>query len=110
MKTMITSSNHLLAPITLTLLLFGIAEPTQAGDSWQEQMLVNPSATQLQLETRGRIMIYDGLKDTQIAQAMETQFDRIQSMMFIRTVATDSEGEILRDEETDTVVVEDDGC
>ena len=66
--------------------------------------------TQLQLETRGRIMIYDGLKDTQIAQAMETQFDRIQSMMFIRTVATDSEGEILRDEETDTVVVEDDGC
>ena len=73
-------------------------------------MLFNPPASQLDLEKRGRIVIYDGLRDTQITQAMDTQFDRIQSMMFVRTIATDAEGEILRDEETDTIVVEDDGC
>ena len=55
-------------------------------------------------------MIYDGLKDTQVAQAMDTQFDRIESMMFVRTVTTDATGEILRDKATGDVVVENDGC
>lgn len=110
MTTQLNPSNFLSVCIIFAILLLGLAGPTEAGDSWQEKMLFNPSASQLELEKRGRIMIYDGLKDIQIAQAMDTQFDRIQSMMFVRTVATDSGGEILRDKETGNVVVENDGC
>jgi hypothetical protein len=84
--------------------------PVKAQDSWQEKMLFNPTTSQLEREKRGRVMIYDGLKDTQVTQAMDTQFHRIQSMMFIRTAATDSEVEILRDKETGDTVAEDDGC
>ena len=96
--------------VVFTVLALGLVGPTEAEDRWQEKMLFTPSASQLEREKRGRIMIYDGLKDIQIAQAMDTQFDRIQSMMFVRTVATDSGGEILRDKETGNVVVENDGC
>ena len=94
----------------LTVLVLVLMSPAKAGDIWQERMLFNPPANQLALEQRGRIVIYDGLMDTQITQAMDTQFDRIQSMMFVRTKAPDAEGEVPRDEETDTIVVEDDGC
>jgi hypothetical protein len=55
-------------------------------------------------------MIYDGLTDKQIAKAMDTQFDRIESMMFVRTIVTNDEGNAVRDSETGQVIVEDDGC
>jgi hypothetical protein len=94
----------------ITILVAVHAASALAGESWQETMLFHPPATQLEAERRGRIMIYDGLKDTQINQAMDTEFDRIQSMMFVRTVSTDTSGESSRDEQTGPVVVEDDGC
>jgi hypothetical protein len=105
-----TSSDFLPLSVVISVLVFGPAGPTEAEDAWQERMLFDPPASQLEREKRGTIVIYDGLVDTRITQAMDTQFDRIQSMMFVRTIASDAEGEILRDEETDTVVVEDDGC
>ena len=92
------------------IFLLSLMGSIEARDNWQEQMLFNPSANQLEIEKRGRVMIYDGLKDTLVTQAMDTQFDRIQSMMFVRTVVTDSQGRTLRDEETGEEVVEDDGC
>jgi hypothetical protein len=110
MTTQLNTSDFLSVSIIFSVLLLGLVGPTEAEDSWQEKMLFNPSASQLELEKRGRIMIYDGLKDTQITRAMDTQFDRIQSMMFIRTIATDSKGETLRDKKTGDVVVEDEGC
>ena len=110
MKTQSKLSDFLCVAVNAAVLVLDVAGPAQAQDSWQEKMLFNPSASQLELEKRGRVMIYDGLKDTQVTEAMDTQFDRIQSMMFVRTVATDPEGEILRDKETGDVVVEDDGC
>ena len=110
MTTQFRSPEFLRVCVILIVCLLGVVGPTEAGDSWQEKMLFNPSASQLALEKRGRIMIYDGLKDSQITRAMDTQFDRIQSMMFVHTVATNSEGETLRDKETGDVVVQDDGC
>jgi len=96
--------------VVLAALVLGLTGPAEAEDTWQERMLFNPPASQIELEKRGRIVIYDGLRDTQIAEAMDTQFDRIQFMMFVRTVITGSKGEVQHDDETGTVVVEDDGC
>ena len=109
MKTTLTHTIHT-AVLTsaITALLLGSA-PATAGD-WQEKMLLNPSDSQLKLEQRGRVMIYDGLTDKQIASAMDAQFDRIESMMFVRTIVTDEQGEAERDTETGEVIVEDDGC
>ena len=94
----------------VTVFLLGLASTAEAQDAWQERMLFSPPASQLELEKRGRIVIYDGLRDTQIMHAMNTQFDRIQSMMFVRTVVTDAGGETRHHDETGAVVVEDDGC
>jgi len=82
-----------------------------AADSWQEKMLFNPTPAQLETEqTRARIMIYHGLKDVQVGLAMDEQFDRIEHMMFTGTVVTNSQGEVLIDEETGETKVEDDDC
>ncbi len=96
------------------LVVCGLAGPVNgpavAGDAWQERLLLDPPASQLRQEARGRVMIYDGLTDARIEQAMDTQFERIDSMMFVRTIVTDDNGAILRDEDTGSAVVEDDGC
>ena len=91
---------------TASLML--LANPA-AGD-WQEKLLSNPPDSQLRAEQRGRVMIYEGLKDTRIDRIMDTQFDRLESMMFVRTVITDRDGNALQDTETGDVIVEDDGC
>jgi len=103
-------SDYTCVSVVATVLLLGLAGPAEAQDTWQERMLFSPPASQLELEKRGRIVIYDGLRDTQVTRAMDTQFDRIQSMMFVRTVVTDAQGETRHDDETGTVIVEDDGC
>ena len=82
-----------------------------AADSWQEKMLFNPTPAQLETEqTRARIMIYHGLKDVQVGLAMDEQFDRIEHMMFTGTVVTNSQNEVLIDEETGETKVENDDC
>jgi hypothetical protein len=87
----------------------GGAGPIQAADTWQEEMRFSPPPGQIELGERGRVMIYDGLTDTRIAGAIDTQFVRIESMMSVRTVVTDSQGAVLRDTATGKVLVEDDG-
>lgn len=72
--------------------------------------LFEPTQAELSAEQEGRIYIYDGLRDTDIQRALEEEFNRVENMMFIRTIKTDKEGEIKRDEETGEVEVEDDGC
>jgi hypothetical protein len=101
MKTRLLNNLHITAltrGIAALLLVTGQA----VADSWQEKLLFNPPDSQITAEQKGRVMIYDGLKNTQIDRAMDTQFDRIEAMMFIRTITTDIE--------TGEVMVEDDGC
>ena len=90
----------LAAVIGITAIGYSTSEAA-AQDAWQERLLFDPPQSQLMLEKRGRVMIYDGLTDRQVARAMDTQFDRIQSMMFVRTILTNPTGDD---------VVEDDGC
>lgn len=42
--------------------------------------------------------------------ALDEELERVDSMMFIRTVKTDAAGEVQRDADTGEVAYEDDGC
>ena len=78
-------------------------------DTIQLKNLFEPSQSQLRRETKGHIYIYDGLTDRLVNQAMDKQFDRIQNMMFVGTIVTDTQGEPAVDDHGD-VIAEDDGC
>ena len=96
--------------LILSGLMLASVETWAASDDWQLRMLHEPTDTQLAMEKKGRVFIYDGLTDVQVEQAVDQQFDRMGSMMFIRTVVTDTDGESMTDEETGVLIVEEDGC
>ncbi len=97
---------------TLTLLqalLVLCTSTVQAQDSattednrWQQRRLFEPTASERLAEAKGRVVIYDGLQDVEVAQAMDQEFERVDSMMFIRTQITDDTGTV--------VDSEDEGC
>jgi len=97
-----------LISLVTCVMIGGFSIPVHAKSSddkmrqWQLGLLLNPGVHQLDLERKGRVVIYDGLRSADIDRALEQQFDRIDSMMFIGTVVTDPE--------TGEVMVEDDGC
>ena len=87
--------------ITIICLMWGTAGLADPQGDWQLEMIHDPSAAQIKVEERGRVYIYDGLHDTEVKLAMDTQFDRLDNMMFVRTKVETPEGK------TET---EDDGC
>lgn len=46
--------------------------------------LFEPTGAELRAEREGRVFIYEGLREGDIARAMREQFHRVDSMMFIR--------------------------
>jgi hypothetical protein len=69
------------------LALGAVLAASVASADWQQDFqhnaLFDPSDAQLQAESYGRIMIYDGLDDEVVEQALDQQFGRIENMMFI---------------------------
>lgn len=82
----------------ILLLTFSVS---QAYDEYQYKVLLNPSQDILHAEENGRIMIYDGIENEIVETALNSQFDRIENMMFVRTRYIQPDGEI---------EVEEDGC
>jgi len=78
--------------------------------TWQQRRLEQPTKAELQWERSGHVMIYEGMTDREVENAMTADFDRVQSMMFINTVVTDDKGNPVKDLETGKVVTEKDGC
>ena len=70
---------------------------TSAVEQMQERRLFDPTEGELRQEAKGSIYIYDGLTDKTVQRALNEQFERVGSMMFIRTVATDDQGLPKRD-------------
>jgi hypothetical protein len=88
----------------------GIACAETDYREWQLDRIHSPTPQQLAREQAGRVTIYDGLRDTDVERAMETRFDRIPSMMFVRTVVTDQAGNPVDDKKTGGKATEDDDC
>lgn len=91
---------------TLFSILLGTgANQTLVADDSLDQVyrniLFNPGKAIQLAEARGRVTIYDGLDSEVVDRAMETQFDRIQNMMFVGIRHALPGG---------SVEVEDDGC
>ena len=79
--------------VLLTILLASTSASAHAAGDIQHKMLFTPSDYLLKAEARGRVMIYDGLKSETIDKAMDDQFDRIDKMMFVRSLYPQENGE-----------------
>jgi len=75
---------------------------------FQLEKLADPSEEQLNMESEGQVFIYDGLKDSDIKLALDTQQHRMQSMMFVNVIWTDKSGQPVVDPYTGEIVTDDD--
>lgn len=85
-------------------------EPDQALHDWLLKRLMHPSPHELERERNGSVYIYDGLTEREVDSALNMSFDRIQTMMFVGTVKTDTSGQPLRDSATGQTIQESGGC
>ena len=99
-------------PISVFALCLVVAAPATAADVRDIELrrLFEPSQGELAAEASGRIYIYEGLRDRDVERAMADEFERVDSMMFIRVEKTDEQGEVKRDPETEAPATYDDGC
>jgi len=72
-----------------------------AGAEWQKERLLDPTPSQLAVEAKGRVAIYDGLDSRTVDRALDEQFHRIDSMMFVRTRHTEPDGTHWADDDCD---------
>jgi len=108
----------LLMALAMALALATGRVSTAAADSasvkqWQMARLLNPTQADRKAEEKGRVMIFDGLTDREVARALDEQFDRLEHMMFTRTVVSDDSGQPRKDPNSGELVTEsvyDDGC
>jgi len=96
----------------LGIALLMLGESSRAGDVRDIELrrLFEPTEAEREEEASGRIYIYDGLRDIDVEEAMDGEYERIENMMFIREKKTDEQGGVLKDPATGEDVVEDDGC
>ena len=100
-----TGTHSYLMTIVLLMgtLLASPSRAADANDSFQYNVLFNPTPAQLKAEERGRVMIYEGLDNAVVERALNEQFDRIEHMMFMRT----RQGPL---DDDDNDAADDDGC
>lgn len=103
--------------LCLCCLVLAISLPTaRAGaddpdlSAIELRRLFAPTSGERAAEQRGRIHIYEGLRDSDVERAMAEEFARIENMMFIRVIETEPDGAVKRDADTGAAVVRDDGC
>ena len=111
MKTaLIFSARALIHPLFVACSSLTLAAAAADVSDIELRRLFEPSTSELAAEAKGGIYIYEGLRDTDIERAMEEQFERLENMMFIRSIKTDESGEIQHNPDTGEVITTDDGC
>lgn len=84
--------------------------PDKALHDWLVRRLMDPSPQELEKERMGNVYIYEGLTEREVDTALNTSFGRIQAMMFVGTVKTDTSGEALQDPVSGQSIQESGGC
>ena len=87
--------------VSLTLMLPLLQAQSAAAEEFQERRLLAPTAAEERMERQGRVYIYDGLREETVDRAMDTQFDRVQNMMFVGTRYTTETGEVYASNDCD---------
>lgn len=95
----IQSKTRCLASLFLMLPL--LQTQSAAAEGFQERRLLAPTAAEERMERQGRVHIYDGLHEETVDRAMDTQFDRVQNMMFVGTRYTTETGEVYASNDCD---------
>lgn len=86
----------------LLVLATHLSQPLAADRAgYPEDVLSSPSKAVLLAEKRGRVTIYDGLEQRVVDRALDNQFDRIGSMMFVRTRQSLPDGAVASDDDCD---------
>ena len=80
--------------VSLILMLPLLQAQSAAADGFEERRLLAPTAAGERMERQGQVYIYDGLREENVDRAMDTQFDRVQSMMIVGTRYTTETGEV----------------
>ena len=91
---------HSMAAMLLAGCTFSAAQAV-AEPGWQERRLLAPSAAQQLMERQDRVYIYDGLHEDTVSRALDTQFERVQNMMFVGVRHTTADGEEYADDDCD---------
>lgn len=108
LKTLLMNAVRLVIFIPVSLAGNAGVLAVERSNDWQNQRLLQPSATQLTNERRGQVFIYDGLNERVVERAMDEHFERIDSMMFVNVKAgNNSTGSSAGDGPDE---VDDDGC
>lgn len=79
------NTKKLAAIAILSSILNGAAHAAVASE-WDRKQLFGPSSALLDREKAGNVTIYDGVFSSDVDRAMDEQFDRVESMMFVRTL------------------------
>jgi hypothetical protein len=64
-------------------------------------MLFRPGEATLRAKANGRVTIYDGLEHGIIDRALDSQFKRIDNMMFVGTRETLPDGSVVANDDCD---------
>jgi hypothetical protein len=89
----------MLLPLLCGIALAPMAVAADPDRKFQVNALFAPSDAQLRAEAQGRVMIYDGLEEDVVEQALDEEFDRVEHMMFINIRRKQSEGLVAADDD-----------
>jgi hypothetical protein len=96
-----TTTSKALLTAALICVVTSTAQAVASAASWQEKQLLRPTSAQLAAEATGRVVIYDQLHEGLVDRAIETQFARVENMMFVRTRHTEPDGVVWEDDDCD---------
>lgn len=96
---------HIRVPAISGIVLVSSMVSAVAGDDFEQtyyrNMLQDPDQPVLEAEARGRVTIYDGIDNREIELAMDSQFNRIDNMMFVHTRYVNTDGSYDEDDDCD---------